>query len=117
MDFQLKTKFKPAGDQPLAIQTLAENIKSEKRFQTLLGATGTGKTFTIAQIIQEVQKPTLVMSPNKTLCAQLYNEFRELFPENAVHYFVSYYDYYQPEFWLHLLLSNRKHTCLSQECI
>ncbi len=97
MDFQLQTDFEPAGDQPLAIQTLTKNIKDGKRFQTLLGATGTGKTFTIAQIIQEVQKPTLVMSPNKTLCAQLYNEFKELFPENAVHYFVSYYDYYQPE--------------------
>lgn len=99
MDFQLKTEFKPAGDQPLAIQTLTENIKNGERYQTLLGATGTGKTFTVAQMIKNVQKPTLVMSPNKTLCAQLYNEFKELFPENAVHFFVSYYDYYQPEFW------------------
>ena len=97
MDFQLQTDYEPAGDQPLAIQTLTENIKNGKRFQTLLGATGTGKTFTIAHLIREVQKPTLVMSPNKTLCAQLYNEFKELFPENSVHYFVSYYDYYQPE--------------------
>lgn len=101
MDFQLQTEYKPAGDQPLAIQTLTENIRNAKSFQTLLGATGTGKTFSIAQIIQEVQKPTLVMSPNKTLCAQLYNEFKELFPENAVHYFVSYYDYYQPERTFH----------------
>jgi len=100
MDFQLQTDYEPAGDQPLAIQTLTENIKNFKRFQTLLGATGTGKTFSIAQVIQEVQKPTLVMSPNKTLCAQLYNEFKELFPHNAVHYFVSYYDYYQPEAYM-----------------
>lgn len=100
MDFQLQTDYEPAGDQPLAIQTLTENIKNCKRFQTLLGATGTGKTFSIAQVIQEVQKPTLVMSPNKTLCAQLYNEFKELFPHNAVHYFVSYYDYYQPEAYM-----------------
>ncbi len=100
MDFQLQTDYEPAGDQPFAIQTLTENIKNGVSFQTLLGATGTGKTFTVAQIIQEVQKPTLVMSPNKTLCAQLYNEFKELFPENAVHYFVSYYDYYQPEAYM-----------------
>ena len=100
MAFQLQTDYEPAGDQPLAIQTLTENIKNCKRFQTLLGATGTGKTFSIAQVIQEVQKPTLVMSPNKTLCAQLYNEFKELFPHNAVHYFVSYYDYYQPEAYM-----------------
>jgi excinuclease ABC subunit B len=97
VSFKLQTSFKPAGDQPLAISTLANNIKNGKRFQTLLGATGTGKTFSIANIIQEIQKPTLVMAPNKTLAAQLYNELKELFPDNAVHYFVSYYDYYQPE--------------------
>ncbi|NVM34971.1 MAG: excinuclease ABC subunit B, partial [Candidatus Lokiarchaeota archaeon] len=90
----------PMGDQPSAIQTLKAGIKDRKRFQTLLGATGTGKTFTIANIIQEIQKPTLVMAPNKTLAAQLYNELKDLFPENAVHYFVSYYDYYQPEAYL-----------------
>jgi excinuclease ABC subunit B len=95
--FKLHTSFKPAGDQPSAIFTLADNIRNGKRFQTLLGATGTGKTFSIANIIQEIQKPTLVMAPNKTLAAQLYNELKELFPHNAVHYFVSYYDYYQPE--------------------
>ncbi len=98
--FQLYTDFKPAGDQPLAISILANNIKDGKRFQTLLGATGTGKTFTVANIIQNIQKPTLVMAPNKTLAAQLYNELKELFPNNAVHYFVSYYDYYQPEAYM-----------------
>ncbi|MFW9821712.1 MAG: excinuclease ABC subunit UvrB [Candidatus Thorarchaeota archaeon] len=98
--FHLKTEFKPSGDQPLAISTLAKNIREGKRFQTLLGATGTGKTFTIANIIQKIQKPTLVMAPNKTLSAQLYNELKELFPNNAVHYFVSYYDYYQPEAYM-----------------
>jgi excinuclease ABC subunit B len=98
--FQLHTDFKPSGDQPLAISTLVKNIRDEKSFQTLLGATGTGKTFTIANIIQEIQKPTLVMAPNKTLSAQLYNELKELFPNNAIHYFVSYYDYYQPEAYM-----------------
>ncbi|MHA1274181.1 MAG: excinuclease ABC subunit UvrB [Promethearchaeota archaeon] len=98
--FKIKSDFKPSGDQPEAIAKLARNIKKGKRFQTLLGATGTGKTFTIAHVIQKVQKPTLVMAPNKTLAAQLYNELKELFPENAVHYFVSYYDYYQPEAFL-----------------
>ncbi|MHA2181913.1 MAG: DEAD/DEAH box helicase family protein, partial [Promethearchaeota archaeon] len=98
--FQLQTKFKPSGDQPLAISMLAKNIREGKSFQTLLGATGTGKTFTIANIIQEIQKPTLVMAPNKTLSAQLYNELKELFPNNAIHYFVSYYDYYQPEAYM-----------------
>ncbi|MFX1278571.1 MAG: excinuclease ABC subunit UvrB [Promethearchaeota archaeon] len=99
-EFRIQTDFKPAGDQPLAISTLARNIQEGNRFQTLLGATGTGKTFTIANIIQEIQKPTLVMAPNKTLSAQLYNELKELFPHNAVHYFVSYYDYYQPEAYM-----------------
>ncbi|MFO8019153.1 MAG: excinuclease ABC subunit UvrB [Promethearchaeia archaeon] len=98
--FNLKSDYTPKGDQPKAIKTLAKNIKNGKRFQTLLGATGTGKTFTIANIIQKVKKPTLVMAPNKTLAAQLYNELKELFPDNAVHYFVSYYDYYQPEAYL-----------------
>jgi excinuclease ABC subunit B len=98
--FKLQTSFKPAGDQPSAISMLANNIKDGKRFQTLLGATGTGKTFSIANIIQEIQKPTLIMAPNKTLAAQLYNELKELFPQNAVNYFVSYYDYYQPEAYM-----------------
>jgi len=100
VEFNLQTDFKPAGDQPLAISKLLKGISERKRFQTLLGATGTGKTFTIANIIQETKKPTLVMAPNKTLSAQLYNELKELFPNNAVHYFVSYYDYYQPEAYM-----------------
>jgi excinuclease ABC subunit B len=98
--FRVKSDFTPRGDQPEAIATLAKNINNGKRFQTLLGATGTGKTFTIANIIEKIQKPTLVMAPNKTLAAQLYNELKELFPKNAVHYFVSYYDYYQPEAYM-----------------
>lgn len=96
-EFKLVSEYKPTGDQPTAINTLVKGIKRGDHFQTLLGATGTGKTFSIANIIQEVQLPTLVMAPNKTLAAQLYNELKELFPHNAVHYFVSYYDYYQPE--------------------
>ena len=98
--FKIHSNYSPKGDQPLAIAALTNNIREGKRFQTLLGATGTGKTFSIANIIQEVQKPTLVMAPNKTLAAQLYNELRELFPHNAIHYFVSYYEYYQPEAYL-----------------
>jgi excinuclease ABC subunit B len=100
VEFKLESNFLPAGDQPEAINALTDNISKGKRFQTLLGATGTGKTFTIANLIQKIQKPTLVMAPNKTLAAQLYNELKELFPHNAVHYFVSYYDYYQPEAYL-----------------
>ena len=96
-NFKIVSEFKPRGDQPQAIETLKNNILEEKRFQTLLGATGTGKTYTIANIIEEIQRPTLLMAPNKTLAAQLYNELKMLFPYNAVHYFVSYYDYYQPE--------------------
>jgi excinuclease ABC subunit B len=98
--FVIKSEFKPSGDQPQAIYSLKERIKAGKKFNTLLGATGTGKTFSIANLIQEIQKPTLVMAPNKTLAAQLYNELKELFPDNAVHYFVSYYDYYQPEAYM-----------------
>ncbi len=97
MDFKLNAPFIPTGDQPDAIAQLIEGIHQEKRHQVLLGATGTGKTFTMANIIAEVNKPTLVMAHNKTLVAQLYAEFKEFFPENAVAYFVSYYDYYQPE--------------------
>ncbi|WP_037999102.1 excinuclease ABC subunit UvrB [Thermacetogenium phaeum] len=95
--FVLKSSFTPTGDQPKAIASLTEGIKAGMPFQTLLGVTGSGKTFTIAGVIQEVQKPTLVIAPNKTLAAQLCGEFREFFPDNAVEYFVSYYDYYQPE--------------------
>src|SRR5690606_31011364 len=95
--FKLQTRFKPAGDQPVAIAQLVEGLEAGLSHQTLLGVTGSGKTFTIANVIQQVQRPTIVMAPNKTLAAQLYGEFREFFPNNAVEYFVSYYDYYQPE--------------------
>ena len=97
MEFKLQAPFIPTGDQPEAIRQLVDGVKRGMKHQVLLGATGTGKTFTIASIIQELQKPALVMAHNKTLAAQLYSEFREFFPENAVEYFVSYYDYYQPE--------------------
>ena len=100
MDFKLNSQFKPSGDQPQAIERLVEGLESEKKFQTLLGVTGSGKTFTIANVIEKVQKPTLVIAHNKTLAAQLCAEFRTFFPENAVEYFVSYYDYYQPEAYL-----------------
>ncbi|WP_040330588.1 excinuclease ABC subunit UvrB [Clostridium ihumii] len=96
-EFKIHSKFKPMGDQPAAIEKLVEGIKDNKKFQTLLGVTGSGKTFTMANIIEKVQKPTLVLAHNKTLAAQLCSEFKEFFPENAVEYFVSYYDYYQPE--------------------
>ena len=95
--FVLHSNFKPAGDQPAAIEKLIEGLEDGLAHQTLLGVTGSGKTFTIASVIQRVQRPTLVLAPNKTLAAQLYGEFREFFPQNAVEYFVSYYDYYQPE--------------------
>ncbi|WML30080.1 excinuclease ABC subunit UvrB [Neobacillus sp. OS1-32] len=95
--FELVSKYSPQGDQPEAIKQLVEGIKQNKRYQTLLGATGTGKTFTISNVIKEVNKPTLVIAHNKTLAGQLYSEFKEFFPNNAVEYFVSYYDYYQPE--------------------
>ncbi|MFT6633702.1 MAG: excinuclease ABC subunit B [Bacteriovoracaceae bacterium] len=95
--FKLKSNFEPCGDQPLAIKQLSEAFKGGEKFQTLLGVTGSGKTFTMANIIQNLQKKTLILAPNKTLAAQLFSEFRDFFPENAVEYFVSYYDYYQPE--------------------
>ena len=95
--FRLTTDFNPQGDQPQAIEKLVRGIQGNLRQQVLLGVTGSGKTFTMANVIARVNKPTLVIAPNKTLAAQLYNEFRELFAENAVRYFVSYYDYYQPE--------------------
>ncbi|HTX61295.1 MAG TPA: excinuclease ABC subunit UvrB [Methanobacterium sp.] len=98
--FRLVSNYKPLGDQPKAIKSLSEGIRNGLRHQTLLGVTGSGKTFTMANVIKEVQKPTLVMSHNKTLAAQLYEEFKELFPDNAVEYFVSYYDYYQPEAYI-----------------
>jgi excinuclease ABC subunit B len=97
MKFQLTSDYKPTGDQPNAIQQLVEGVKAEEHYQTLLGVTGSGKTFTIANVIEQTQKPTLILSHNKTLAAQLYGEFKQFFPENSVNYFVSYYDYYQPE--------------------
>lgn len=100
MNFQIHAPFAPAGDQPEAIEALAEGVNEGLHTQVLLGATGTGKTYTIAQVIQKVQKPTLVIAHNKTLAAQLCSEFKEFFPENAVEYFVSYYDYYQPEAYI-----------------
>jgi excinuclease ABC subunit B len=100
MSFQLQSHYQPAGDQPKAIQQLVEGVQSNEKHQTLLGVTGSGKTFTIANVIQQTQKPTLVLTHNKTLVAQLYGEFKQFFPENAVEYFVSYYDYYQPEAYL-----------------
>ena len=95
--FQLVSDYQPAGDQPQAIAKLIEGFTAGLSHQTLLGVTGSGKTYTIANVVQAVQKPTLVLAPNKTLAAQLYGEFKEFFPRNAVEYFVSYYDYYQPE--------------------
>ena len=100
MQFKLHSPYSPAGDQPNAIRQLVEGIQEGERYQTLLGVTGSGKTFTMANVIQQVQKPTLVLTHNKTLVAQLYGEFKQFFPENAVGYFVSYYDYYQPEAYL-----------------
>lgn len=97
MDFELKSDFKPTGDQPQAIKSIVSAINNNEKYSTLLGVTGSGKTFTMANIIQEVKMPTLILAHNKTLAAQLYSEFKEFFPNNAVEYFVSYYDYYQPE--------------------
>ncbi|MBF0849123.1 DEAD/DEAH box helicase family protein, partial [Streptococcus danieliae] len=96
-DFNLQSKYKPKGDQIQAIEKLTQGVLEGKKFQTLLGATGTGKTFTISNIIKNTGKPTLVLAHNKTLAGQLYNELKSFFPENRVEYFVSYYDYYQPE--------------------
>ncbi len=100
VEFQLVSPFKPAGDQPKAIEALVQGLREGKRHQVLMGVTGSGKTFTMANVIQAIQRPVLVLSHNKTLAAQLYAEFREFFPHNAVHYFVSYYDYYQPEAYI-----------------
>ena len=98
--YNLVSKFKPAGDQPKAIKELTEGIIEKKKFQTLLGATGTGKTYTIANVIKNVDRPVLILAHNKTLAGQLYSEFKEFFPDNRVEYFVSYYDYYQPEAYI-----------------
>lgn len=100
MDFKLLSEFKPTGDQPEAIEQLTDGILSNEKFQTLLGVTGSGKTFTVANVVKNVNKPTLVLAHNKTLAAQLYSEFKQFFPNNAVEYFVSYYDYYQPEAYI-----------------
>jgi excinuclease ABC subunit B len=100
MEFRLSSIYKPTGDQPQAIRQLAEGVGEGRPAQTLLGVTGSGKTFTMANVIKEVQRPTLILSHNKTLAAQLYSEFKQFFPDNAVQYFVSYYDYYQPEAYI-----------------
>src|SRR3954466_8075157 len=100
MVFQLQAPFEPAGDQPQAIRELVKGLGEGRKEQVLMGVTGSGKRFTMANVIQQVQRPTLVLSHNKTLAAQLYGEFREFFPHNAVSYFVSYYDYYQPEAYI-----------------
>ena len=99
-NFQLKSAYAPSGDQPEAIRQLTEGVKRGEPAQVLLGVTGSGKTFTVANVIAQVGKPTLVLSHNKTLAAQLYTEFKAFFPENAVEYYVSYYDYYQPEAYI-----------------
>lgn len=98
--FELVSEYKPSGDQPEAIRELVSGLKEDKKFQVLLGATGTGKTFTISNVIAQVNRPTLVFAHNKTLAGQLYSEFKEFFPHNRVEYFVSYFDYYQPEAYL-----------------
>ena len=98
--FKIHSKYTPTGDQPEAIRELSENIKNGVKDQVLLGVTGSGKTFTIANVIEKTQRPSLILAPNKTLAAQLYAEYKKFFPENAVEYFVSYYDYYQPEAYI-----------------
>ena len=98
--FKIHSKYTPTGDQPEAIRELSENIKNGVKNQVLLGVTGSGKTFTIANVIEKTQRPSLILAPNKTLAAQLYTEYKKFFPENAVEYFVSYYDYYQPEAYI-----------------
>jgi len=100
MSFKLTSKFSPTGDQPNAIKQLVDGVEKNEEFQVLLGVTGSGKTFTMANVIEKVQRPTLILTHNKTLTAQLYAEFMEFFPENAVEFFVSYYDYYQPEAYI-----------------
>src|SRR3954462_6480315 len=100
MRFKLASEYQPPGDQPAAIEKLVASVRAGNRHQTLLGVTGSGKTFTMANVIAQCQRPTLIISHNKTLAAQLYSEFKNFFPENAVEYFVSYYDYYQPEAYI-----------------
>src|SRR6185295_16417701 len=100
MEFKLTSEYEPTGDQPDAIRKLVKSIQEGEAHQTLLGVTGSGKTFTMANVVSQVQKPTLVLCHNKTLAAHLYGEFKQFFPENAVEYFISYYDYYQPEAYI-----------------
>ena len=100
MPFQLEAEFSPTGDQPEAIKQLVDGFNGQEKFMTLQGVTGSGKTFTVANVVNEIQRPTLVLAHNKTLAAQLYSEFKQFFPHNAVEYFVSYYDYYQPEAYI-----------------
>src|ERR1700731_4501311 len=100
MNFKIVSQYTPSGDQPQAIKQITENLKKNVKNQVLLGVTGSGKTYSMAHVIEKVQKPTLIISHNKTLAGQLYQEFREFFPNNAVNYFVSYYDYYQPEAYI-----------------
>ena len=99
--FIVQSEYSPSGDQPKAIKELSNSIKNGNKYNTLLGVTGSGKTYTIAKVIEEVQKPTLIMTHNKTLAAQLYSEFKQFFPNNHVEYFISYYDYYQPEAYIY----------------
>ena len=105
-DFKLVSKYEPSGDQPQAIEKLVKSIESGNRYQTLLGVTGSGKTYTMANVIAKTGKPTLIMTHNKTLAAQLYSEFKSFFPHNHVEYFISYYDYYQPEAYFCLLYTS-----------
>ena len=100
MPFQLESEFSPTGDQPEAIKQLVDGFQGQEKFMTLQGVTGSGKTFTVANVVKDLQRPTLVLAHNKTLAAQLYSEFKQFFPNNAVEYFVSYYDYYQPEAYI-----------------
>ncbi|MEJ2448111.1 MAG: DEAD/DEAH box helicase family protein [Anaerolineales bacterium] len=116
MDFQLQAPYRPMGDQPQAIKKLVKGVEQGQKHQVLLGATGTGKTYTIANVIQQLQMPALVIAHNKTLAAQLYAEFKSFFPQNAVEYFVSYYDYYQPEAYVpHQDLFIEKETDINEE--
>ncbi len=112
--FKLNSAFRPSGDQPEAIRRLEEGLEDGLAHQTLLGVTGSGKTFTIANVIADLQRPTMVLAPNKTLAAQLYGEMKEFFPENAVEYFVSYYDYYQPEAYVPSLGHLHREGCLGE---
>ena len=114
--FLLESDYGPGGDQPQAIQELVQGVEEKKKHQVLLGITGSGKTFTMANVIRELQRPSLVIAHNKTLAAQLFNEFKSFFPHNAVEYFVSYYDYYQPEAYVpHKDLYIEKDTSLNDE--